>query len=219
MAGLTITTDASDEPLSLQETKDYLRLDSQTDDTIVRSFLINARQFVEEYLGRSLITKTYKYSMDYVEELDIPLWEGTKVGPDMTIRRRYVTLPRPPLIAVTSITAFDDSDTGTVFSTDKYYVDNQREQGRVILRNGETWPTALRVANAIEIVYTAGYGADPTDVPEPIRLAMLQYITYMYENRGDTNDMPKMPASIVTLLQPYRVLGLGNPFGEYAGKY
>ena len=34
----------------------------------------------------------------------------------------------------------------------RYYVDNVREPARVVLRQGETFPTALRVANAIKVV-------------------------------------------------------------------
>jgi uncharacterized phiE125 gp8 family phage protein len=57
------------------------------------------------------------------------------------------------------------------------------------LQRGATWPVALRANNAIEIVYTAGYGADASSVPAPLRRAVKQLAAYLYTHRGDMCDM------------------------------
>jgi uncharacterized phiE125 gp8 family phage protein len=114
---------------------------------------------------------------------------------------------------VTSVTTYDDADVSTVFAASSYYVDTAAEPGRVVLRTGSTWPTALRVGNAVEIVYVAGYGAAAA-VPAPIKFAVKSVAAWLYENRGE-QDFAKLPANVSMLLQPYRVMSFGsNPFAN-----
>ena len=156
MAGLTTVTPAQQHAITYSEASEYMRLDDQQDVDLIRSLIRGATNYVETYTGRSLINRTLKFSMDYIEEVDLQLHEGMRIGPDLTIRRKYIELPKPPVSSVSSIITFDDNDTGTTFATTKYYVDNQREPARVILRTGETFPTALRVGNAVEVTYVSG---------------------------------------------------------------
>ena len=41
-----------------------------------------------------------------------------------------------------------------------YGYGNARQPARLVLRTGETFPTALRVANAIEVQYVTGYASN-----------------------------------------------------------
>ena len=202
MAGLTIVADVSGEPISADNVREYAHIDDGVETTVINNMIKSSRLYVENYLGRSLLNRTLKLSIDYVDEVDQPLWEGTRIGPDMAIRRRYIQLPRPPVVSVTHVKTFDDADTETTLASSKYYVDNQREPARIVLRNGETWPTALRVANAIEITYVSGYGASRSNVPEAIIQGLLSHISFMYENRGDAYGKPQnpLPHSIKYLL-------------------
>jgi hypothetical protein len=211
MAGLQITTEPTQEPLSLQEVKEYLRVEDGTDERVIRPFIETARRLAEEHLGRALMTQTYTLFLDAFNEIYDPLWEGTRTGPYLNFYHNYVTLPKPPVISVTSVSTFDDSDNETTMASSKYYVDNVREPARIVLRQGETFPTALRVANAIKIVYQAGYTSSFT-VPEPIRMGMLQHIAYLYEHRGDMYEAKtSFPPIVQKLYQPYVVhSGLGS---------
>jgi uncharacterized phiE125 gp8 family phage protein len=65
-----------------------------------------------------------------------------------------------------------------------FFLDMASFPGRMILNTGETWPTALRDRNAIEIEYEAGFGADASAVPATIKRAIAQTAGYLYENRG-----------------------------------
>ena len=60
--------------------------------------------------------------------------------------------------------------------------------GRVVLTEGAVPPLPGRVANGIEIQYTAGYGATEDNVPVLLRQGMLQVIAHLYEHRGDSPD-------------------------------
>ena len=219
MAGLTTVTPAQQHAITYTEASDYLRLDDQQDVDLIRALIRSATNYVETYTGRALINRTLKFSMDYIEEVDLQLHEGMRIGPDLTIRRKYIELPKPPVASVTSVITFDDNDTATTFNASKYYVDNQREPARIILRTGETFPTALRVGNAVEVTYVAGYGSAGSSVTESMRLAMLQFVTFNYEHRGDSESTtPRIPENIHHFLAPFKVLNFSrNPFGGHGG--
>ena len=222
MAGLTIVADVSEEPISADNVREYAHIDDGVETTVITNMIKSSRLYVENYLGRSLLNRTLKYSIDYIDEVDQPLFEGTRIGPDMTIRRRYLQLPRPPVVSVTHVKTFDDADTETTLASSKYYLDNQREPARIVLRNGETWPTALRVANAIEVTYVSGYGSSRSNVPEAIIQGLFSHIAFMYENRGDAYGKPQnpLPHSIRYLLDPYRVLNFStDPFNDSVSGY
>lgn len=217
MAGLQIVTEAADYPVSLTRAKDHLRLSDQTDDSLVRGLLLSATKLVEEMTQRTLMSTTYKLFVDYVHETDYPLWEGTRVGPDIAYRQNFIELPRAPVISVTHVKSYDDSDTATTFDSSKYFVDTVNTPPRVVLRDGQSWPTGLRAANGLEIQYVAGYGSNDTDVPEPLRLAILQLITHHYEHRGDENV--KAPSLVNSLVAPYKVMSLNStPFNNIVQK-
>ena len=210
MAGIKVTTEPTAEPLSLQEVKEYLRVDDATDERVVQPLIIAARQFAEEHMNRALMQQTFTLMLDAVIDQDQPLYEGMRTAPDLNYYKNYIVLPKSPVQSVTSVKTFNDSDEATTMAATKYYVDTQREPARIVLRTGETFPTALRVANAIEVIYVAGYTSAFT-IPEPIRLGMLQHIAYMYEHRGDMYEAQGAPTLMKSLYAPYVIhSGLGS---------
>ena len=62
---LTLVTDVTDEPVSLEETKEHLRLDITADDAYVADCITAARVWVEGQTKRALMPKTYDYKIDY----------------------------------------------------------------------------------------------------------------------------------------------------------
>lgn len=218
MAGLTTITEPSRQPLEVQDVRNYLKLDSNHDEIYVRTLIGGATKFAENYTGRALINRRMKLSLDSISEIEQELWEGVAIGADIVVRSRSIELPSSPVSVVHSVKIYDDADVATTVSTSKYYSDTVSTPARVTLRNGESWTdvgSAMRHANAIEVEYTAGYGESPLNVPEPIRLAMYQYIAFLYEHRGEFEryPAPTMPVTIADLLHPYKIVGIGkSPF-------
>jgi len=211
MAGLTVSVAPTQEPVTLQEVKEFLRLEDSVDERNLQPMVESSRRYAEEYLNRSLMSQTLILYLDGFSERYDPLWEGIKVGPYMNYYKDYVVLPKPPVASVTSVITYDDADTATTFAASKYYVDTASEPARIVLRTGESFPTALRVANAIQVTYVAGHSS-PYNVPEPIRLGILQHTAYLYEHRGDMyTAVEKMPPMLRSLYAPYRIhSGLGS---------
>ena len=211
MAGLVIHTEPASEPITLAEAKAYLRVDSSGDDALITSLIVSARKLCEEHMQRAIMSQTLQLFLDSLDDIDEPLWEGMRTGPYLNYYKNYIDLPMPPVTSVTHVKTYDDEDTATTFATTKYYVDNAKQPARIVLRTGETFPTALRVANAIEVKYVVGY-ASSNSVPEPIKFAIYQVLTYLYEHRGDMYEgKTSMPSTATKLLAPYVVYsGLGS---------
>ena len=213
MAGLTVTTAATTEALSETQIRDYLRVDLDTELGTLQLLRKAAREYCEEYTGRKLLSQTLTLAIDATNDIYDPLWEGTRIGPYLNFHKDYIALPTAPVRSVSSVKTYDDNDTATTMAASRYYVDTAREPARVVLRTGETWPHALRVANAIEIEFVAGY-ATPADIPHAIKVGMLQHIAYLYDQRGDMKDPQQttsLPPMVAKMYQPYKLIaGLGT---------
>ena len=219
MSGVTVVTPASANPIEDNEVKRALRIatNDSTHDNLIGTARSTATQIVEKYLGRSLINQTLKLSLDALpyEDSNIPIQEGVSVGPYMSYISRSIYLPQPPLVSVTHIKTFNDSDTATTLSTGVYYVDTASDIGRVVLRRGEVWGEMLRVANSMEITYVGGYGSASGNVPIAIRQAIITMAVNIFENpepiiKGESAT--RVSGVLESLLRPFVVRRFGIGF-------
>lgn len=179
-------------PLSLTETKLHLRVDGSADDSLITALMTAARDYVETATSRSLINQTF----------DLYLHDWPAGG--------HITLPRPPLQSVTGVYYVDDDGSTTTWGTANYYADTVNTPGLVVLEDDADWPDDdLRATNAIKVRYVAGYGSAGSQVPQPIKQAMLMAIGHWYENREyavTSGAVPKtLPLAVDALLATYRI--------------
>ena len=215
MSGLKVVAGPAVEPISRVEARDHLRIDEDVDDSQVRIYIQAATEWAENYTNRVFINRTFQMMLDGAVELETQLWEGMKTGPSGVHYMDHIELAVAPVVSVQSIKYYSDDDTESTWATTNYYVDTFSEPAKIVLRTGGTYPSDLRAANGLEINFTAGYGASPSNVPEAIRVAILQYITYLYEHRGDHEGAISPPAIIRNLLDPYRILRFNTtPYGK-----
>jgi hypothetical protein len=213
MSGLQITSGPAVEPITRIEAREHLRLDDDVDDAQVRAYILAARIWAENFTGRAFINRTVHQWLDGFLPVDTPLWEGWKTGPSTAYYQNHLELALAPVASVTEIKYYSDDDTEYTWAASNYYVDTVREPSRIVLRDGANFPTNLRAANGLKIVYEAGYGTQGLSVPEPIRVAMLQYCTFLYEHRGDNVENPTPPAVLNQLLISYQIMRFGStPF-------
>jgi hypothetical protein len=206
MSGLKIVTGPAATPVSRTEARNHLRLDDDVDDSLVRAYIQAATDWAENYTGRFLVSRTCQMMLDGARELESPLWEGMRTGPSNVAYLDHIELAAAPVISVESIKYYSDDDTQYTWAASNYFVDTFSEPAKVVLRDGGTYPTDLRAANGLEINFTAGYGSNPSAVPEAIKVAILQYIAFLYEHRGDNEAGMQSPPVLRALLDPYRVL-------------
>lgn len=209
MAGLIVTTAATSEALTETEIREYLRIDEDSELLTLQLLRRAAREFCENYTGRLLLSQTLTMGLDSTNEIYDPLWEGIRIGPYLNNGKDYIVMPTAPVREIVSVTTYDDSDNATIMPASRYYVDIAREPARIVLRTGETWPNALRVANAVEVKFKAGY-ANAGEIPHALKMGMLQHIAYLYDQRGDMKDADqtsKLPPMVALMYQPYKLIG------------
>ena len=175
------------EPVTSTEAKAHCRIDSSADDTMITSLIQAAREYVERFCGRRLITQTWDLKLD--------MW------PDV------IQVPYPPLISVSSITYVDSAGTTQTLATTEYTVDATREPGRIYPAFGKVWPVLQDIPVAVSVRFVAGY-ANAAAVPQGIKQAMLLLIEHWYELREPImmKEVRDAPLSVENLLWQYRVL-------------
>lgn len=189
---LILVTGPTAEPVTLGEAKLHLRVDIDDDDDLIEALIAAAREYVERLCRPqlALITQTWTLVLDET--------------PGDTI-----TLRPYPLQSVSSIKTISDAGVEATYSSSGYQVDTSSEPGRVRLKSGYSWPsTTLQALNGFQVTFLAGFGDDPSEVPQQIRQAVLLLIGHWYENREVQITTGAVPASlaftVMALLAPWR---------------
>lgn len=195
------------EPLALAEVKLHLKVDTAADDALIANLIVAARQAAEEQGAIALVTQVWRLSLDAFPASPLGWWDGWREGIAAAAGAGAIPLPRPPLMSVGAVRAYDDADVAAVMPPADYYVDTAAWPGRVVLRAGKSWPAvALRPAGGVEVEFSAGFGADGSAVPWAIRQGLLTHIAWLYRNRGDeAAGAAAMPAEALALYRPYRL--------------
>lgn len=186
--------------MSLSDVKSFLRIDTTDDDSLLTSLIVSARRLCEEYTQRAFISQTWKLTLDRFYDRCEPELEGYHVlpSPQYFMRTAAIQLSRQPIQSITSIKTFGITNAQTTVDASVYLLDTAG--GRVVLNEGQVWPTDLREYAAAEITFVAGYG-DAGDVPAPIAQAITQTVSTMYESR----QCADLPDGVKTLLAPFRL--------------
>lgn len=198
--------------VTLDEAKNFLRVDGNSDDSLITAIVAAATSRLESYCDRKFITQTWDIFFDHFPfENKGPWWDGVQDGAigEMISPRRHIDLPFGPMSSVTHFKTYDDADTAYLFASSEYSIDTKGPFGRIALRSSAVWPaTVLRPINGIEIRAVFGYGVNSTSVPAPIKQAILNLAAVMHEHRGD--ELPVIPASVSLLLEPFRRIKIGR---------
>jgi len=185
MPAIVQTAAPAIEPVTLAEAKAHCRIDVTADDDYVSALITAARQWCEKRLGQSFITQTWRLSLD-------------RFPP------HCFELPYSPLLAVSSVTYYDEGNALQTLSTSLYEVDANSRPGRLAPVWGESWPSTYERMNAVAVTYTAGYGSAASDVPAGVKHAIKLLVGHWYENREASTDAESkdIPHGVESLLVP-----------------
>lgn len=173
---VTISGPPDTEPVTLDEVKKQVNVDHDDDDTYLTALIIAARQQVEVLLNRKLITTEVTQKMDYFCDV--------------------ILLPFPRLQDVTSVKYIDQLGVEQTIDEADYQVDNVSEPGRLVAAYGKYWPLPRIQPNAVEIAFTCGYGDEPADVPECVKLAIKMLVAQYYANRETATEVEQFPVQM-----------------------
>ena len=189
---LVLTSGPALEPVTVADAKAHLRLDGSAEDALIASLILTSRLHIEAALGFGLITQSWTLLLDAWPD------NGT------------VSFPIKPVLTIVSARVLSTAGVPTVLSASDYLLDGAGLVPR-LLRTGAVWPRPGRIANGIEIAFTAGFGSLAADVPSPIRHALLLLVAHWYEHRDPVEigvSGSNIPKAVSDLLMPYRAVRL-----------
>lgn len=164
---LQLVTPATGLPVTVEEARSYCRIDQLAEAPLIRQLIVDATRFVERTIngGRQIMPATY----------DAPIrgwWCGS------------LTMPRPPLQSVESITYRDSAGATQTLDPSVYEVRTYESQpGTIALAFNQFWPGSLApVEFPIAIQFVAGY-ADAASVPGTLKRAIHLLVAHWFENR------------------------------------
>lgn len=177
----------------IAEARAQCRVTNDDDDGVLAGYILAARQYAEGYTHRALIQQTWTATFGYGQYYDA-------YG---CIR---LDLPVQPLAAVQGIYYYDSAGAQQSLDPSLYTAYSGPDRiGYIKQAFNQTWPSIACVADAISVTYTAGYGLNPGDVPEPIRQAILLHVEALYDR--DPQSRSTLESLRDDLLEPYVVRG------------
>lgn len=189
---IEVTTEPSVEPITTAEAKAFVREVSTDLDDQFPGWIQSAREWVEQYTGRSLVTQTLLLQLPCFEE--------------------RIYLPRGQVQSVTSVKYLDSAGAEQTVDPTLYDVHKPKRGAAYITRGyNATWPVARTVLNAVRVAYVAGYAptGSPADlrggIPESIKLAIKRLVQGSFEGTSG-DDLKALQAEAERLLWPHRLV-------------
>lgn len=174
------------EIVTLAEAKSFLRVTFTEEDTLISSLIVSSTIQAEQYMRRNLLTTTWtNYRSSFHEDL---------------------TLRRGGFQSVESIEYLLDGTYQTLATTE-YEATIGGSYG-VICRVDPVGHD--EACNAVKITFKTGFGDDPIDVPENIKIAIRFNVASLYVNRGDCSDAcgVGIPESAKAIYNKYKLIDI-----------
>lgn len=185
--------------LTLDEIAQQINLvGDESQDSYLESLELAVRQHIEDYLGLSIFSATYRVyygagNADYSPcNLDLP-----EVSQNTT--------PSLAGITITSVGYWDSSNTFQTLSSGSYYYD--ASGNKIVITSGLGSVNTQRTSPIVVVYATA---ASPIAGYSVVKQAGLLLFTHLYNNRADATELnlKRIPFGVDALLRPYKPLVL-----------
>lgn len=186
------------EPVSLGQVKSFLKVDDESDDSLIEDIIKAARQFVEDFTGQSLLEQHWQLKIFPKANLKFSML--TILRP--TVCGVSLRLPKVPIIDIEKVWIQYNSQKSYTLSENMYRLEGDACNAQLVI------PSIHLGEYPLNIHYKAGYGENPTTIPPLFIQAILMKCAELYENRGDQISIIQ-PSAIEQLLKPYKILHFG----------
>lgn len=175
-----VTTPPATEPATLAETKSALRIDHSDEDAEVERAIASAREYLEGYMGRPIVTQTITGATDRFSA--------------------YIAL-KPGVQSVESIKYTDEDGAEQTVDPSVYEVDTFSLGGGVFLSYDKEWPTPRGDRFSVRVEFVAGYGGQ-VDVPSKVKSAVILIAGDLLNNRENSApiELYEIPMSAKSLV-------------------
>ncbi len=172
-AQIELITAPTEEPVTLDEAKNYMRVDIDDDNDLIELLISSATQQIQDFTNRQLVTATYDLFLD---------------GFFPIVGRSAIELPIGNVQDITEINYIDINGDSQLWDSSNFEVDLNREivQFRPVDRTD--FPSTDTVYNAVTVRFVAGYG-DAAAVPKGIKQIIFLMIQDAYEHREENSEI------------------------------
>ncbi len=191
---LRLVTPPADMPVTLDEVKKHLRLESSDDDDLVEGLVGAAVDLIDGkggYLFRCVMPQAWAIAIDGG-------FPSCRQGGDDRI-----VLPLGPVTGIASIVYVDAAGVTQTLDPSQYdfFEADGLDDAYVRPVFGATWPVTRAQPRAVTVTFDAGYAAGT--VPAGIRAALMLMIAQLYLQR-DEDGAFEITGTVAALLTKYR---------------
>lgn len=184
MNGYYEVTASGSEPLSVEDAKTFLRIETDADDDLLEILITAARISAERLTNRSFITRT---------------WRASFPGSDCNGQNE---LAKNPITAVTLVEELIDEDAGTWQAVTDTRLMLTSTFAKI--RYPEVIYPPIEAPYGVRVTFTGGYSVLPKDLLQALKM----HVAFMYENRGDVEAVGgvDIPTAAKLIYRQYRIL-------------
>lgn len=166
----TLSTAATLDPVTVDEAKKQLAVESDDYDDQIRLMIAAATDYLQTVEDRQHVTATWIAKLDW---FPCGAYDDIRLG-------------KTPLASVSSITYLDSDGVSQTWSSTEYRVDTNSEPGRITLAEGYSWPTTQLVSNAVTVTFVAGQAQSA--VPQRFKHHILMLVSDWWWNRETASE-------------------------------
>jgi len=170
-------------PVDLAELKLYMKVDDASEDTVITDMLKEAEDWFERFTNQTILITQFKTFRD-------------SFGNFLELRRSpFVSLDLIEFLNKGVLTGVDLTDLITT---------RQQPYRQISVKEEVQLPFDVDIQrSAVEITFTAGFGADAAAIPIGIKQILKKLTLFYFENRGDCDD-DGIPDSIKNRAMQYK---------------
>jgi len=176
-----ILTQPTQEPVTLQEAKNHLRVDGNQDDALIQMCISSARMMFEKSCEITIAQTTLQLSMDGFPET--------------------IFLPFGPVSSIVDVEYTDANNDDQ--SLDDWVEDIVSNPSRITPVLNGVFPDTAEIINSVWVTYTAGWA--PSAVPKLLKSGILFYVGHLFENREavTTGSLSEAPLAVQSIIQQF----------------
>ncbi len=198
------TAAPAEEPVTRDEAKLWCRIDQTKEDILIDAIIVVARQQVENFTRKQLITATWEMTYD---RFPGPAGDSGSFGGLYGFETYgVIELPKNPVQSIESIKYIDLNGVEITLAASEYITDVISEPARITPAVDTFWPATEVRINTVTVEYKSGYGDAAADVPEGIKAAMKLIILDLYAHREAQYEIILRENRLIdNLLNEYRL--------------
>jgi hypothetical protein len=191
---LNLIEKPSDEIITLEETKNYLRIDHNFDDNLILCLIKSTREAMESIIQKSIMKQTWEYTFDRnsICEFDF----GKSDHPSIFGNTLRILLPKPPIIRIVSVKI-----NNRTINPQKYSLEKVNDKFCLCVSDRGVFSDGRKISMAI--IYEAGVADRVENVPYQLKLANFMLAANAYRERFSCSSGGNISKGVRQLLDPF----------------